>query len=820
MAVGTVAVGLWIVGLTWGVNGIGWLVGDALLATGEPAPTWGWAVATWVVAVLAAAPAAVLALVARRMSAAVPGARAATLAWATAGVASGLVGTARIIPVVHNELLLAATALLATAAVVALRLLARRAARTPAPTPDGANPTSGASPTPGASPTSGASPTPGASPGDGVTPSPGADQSVGGRPGPARLTGFGLAAGLAVLVPWLWVGSLGGLTETVLAVAAAAAVGWLAATILGPLVVGFGRGRPWQVLVGGLAAGVALAPLAAATGGPGVHLALLAVVPAVGFAAAALAVASRPARPGRAALTALVGAAALGPLAFVDPEETTTLLGTDDIGAWTLIGALVAVPVAWAAGAVFGLVVRPGRRPSRWLTATVAAIVLVAGAAVYVLAGRPGLYGERLFVVLAEQADLSGLDTVAGRDQRVTATYRRLVDHAERTQAPLRRELDRWGLDYTPYYLVNALLVDAGPAVREWLSQRSDVDRVLIDQRLRPLPEPAPATRGERVSPPGPPLWNIRLINADRAWDELRATGRGIVIGSSDSGVDGTHPLVRPSFRGGDDSWYDPWNATGRPTDRNGHGTHTVGTAVGQFGVGVAPGAQWIGCVNLDRNLGSPSRYLECLQFMLAPFGRGGDALRDGRPARAAHVLTNSWGCPEIEGCDLDSLRPATAALRAAGIFMVAAAGNSGPGCGSVEDPPAPYEDVFTVGAVDRRGTVTSFSSRGPTPDGRPKPDVMAPGEDIYSALPGSTYASYAGTSMATPHVAGVVALMWSANPRLVGDIDTTARLLRETTRPALAGGAVTCGRPENLYGAGMVDAYNAVRAAIGLGAA
>jgi subtilisin family serine protease len=308
----------------------------------------------------------------------------------------------------------------------------------------------------------------------------------------------------------------------------------------------------------------------------------------------------------------------------------------------------------------------------------------------------------------------------------------------------------------------------------------------------------------------------MRLILAEAAQD-FGATGRGIVIGSSDSGVDGGHPALKIGFRGGDDSWYDPWNGTRTPVDHNGHGTHTMATAAGGLNLGVAPNAEWVACVNLDRNLGSPARYLDCLQFMLAPFPPGGDPLRDGRPARAPHVLTNSWGCPPIEGCDLGALRPATAAVRAAGIFMVVAAGNSGPGCGTITDPPAPYDDVFTVGAVDRGGAVSGFSSRGPTPDGRTKPDLLAPGEDIVSALPGMTYGSYAGTSMATPHVAGVVALMWSANPNLIGDIDTTARLLRETAKPATGDGGLPCGSPDNETGAGIVNALAAVIAAVRL---
>jgi subtilisin family serine protease len=400
----------------------------------------------------------------------------------------------------------------------------------------------------------------------------------------------------------------------------------------------------------------------------------------------------------------------------------------------------------------------------------------------------------------------------------VREVYRRLVETASRTQADLRRELDRRRLDYTPYYLVNAIEVEGGPVARAWLARRAEVDRVLLSQQLRPLPVPPAPTRGDAPAPTSPP-WNLTMIGADQVWTRLGVDGSGIVVGGSDSGVDGTHPALAGNFRGGDDSWYDPWNGTPAPTDVGGHGTHTLGTAVGGRNVGVAPGARWVACVNLDRNLGNPAKYLDCLQFMLAPFPAGGDPFTDGRPERAPHVLTNSWGCPEIEGCDLTALRPATEALATAGIFVVAAAGNTGPACGSVDDPPAPYDDVLTVGAVDDQRRVTSFSSRGPARNGVSKPDVVAPGAGVLSAMPGGGYATLDGTSMATPHVAGVVALMWSANPALIGDVERTRQILRETAtsaEPSYASRdeADRCGGDANILGAGLIDAYAAVQAA------
>lgn len=650
---------------------------------------------------------------------------------------------------------------------------------------------------------------------------------------PSVATWLALAAGLALLVPWVWLGALGGLLETVLAGLAAAAVGALAAAVLDARFWGhFTGGQPPRparlVLLGGLVAGVVLLLVGAGTGQSGAQLPLLVALPPVGFALAALHALTRrhPRTAGRTSTAWLVGLTVFGPLAFTDPEEISLLLAsTRDVPFWVAVATGAGLVVALVLAIAYGLLLaRPAARPPRPALAGLTTLVLlVAVGAIGVGAGQPGLHGERLFVLLREQADLADLPAgtgKAGRDARAEQVYRRLVATAERTQAELRRDLRRLRLDHRPYYLVNAIEVDGGPAVRAWLSGRPEVARVLISQRLRPLPAPAAPAVGDAPAPDGPP-WNITMIGADRVWSELGVTGAGVTVGSSDSGVDGRHPTLVENFRGGDDSWFDPWNGTRTPTDRSGHGTHTVGSAVGRGGIGVAPGANWVGCVNLDRNLGNPASYLDCLQFMLAPFPPGGDPFTDGRPARAPEILTNSWGCPPIEGCDPGALRPATDALEAAGILVVAAAGNSGPLCDSVQDPPAPYPDVLTVGAVDRRRQVAAFSSRGPAPGGVAKPDLMAPGADVLSAMPGGGYATLDGTSMATPQVAGVVALMWSADPELIGDLDRTRQLLRDTATAVPTGTdsaerTDACGGTRNVIGAGLVDAYAAVRAARG----
>jgi subtilisin family serine protease len=246
-----------------------------------------------------------------------------------------------------------------------------------------------------------------------------------------------------------------------------------------------------------------------------------------------------------------------------------------------------------------------------------------------------------------------------------------------------------------------------------------------------------------------------------------------------------------------------------------------LGSILGN-GIGVAPGAEWIGCVNLARNLGNPTYYLDCMQFMLAPFPSDGSPFTDGDPLSGADVLNNSWGCPEVEGCDAEVYLDAVKALRAAGVFVVSSAGNSGLyGCESVTDPLAIYEDVLSVGSINERGFLSDFSSLGPVvvdESGRIKPDLVAPGDDVISAMPNGTYARLSGTSMAGPHVVGVVALMWSANPDLKGDIDQTEKILFDTADPfeGILPDCIGAAKiPNNAVGYGVVNAQRAVEEAL-----
>lgn len=582
-------------------------------------------------------------------------------------------------------------------------------------------------------------------------------------------------------------------------------------------------GSGWDITLGGFAIGGALVIACAGLGWNGQQLLLMAAIPATAWIVTTLHH-WQPHSPAPALFIALVTSAVL---LFVDPDELSLILnlGSRDILTWAGYATLAMVGVGWLVGMGLFLLrdYLPQNRPFLLIGTAVTWLI---GITLYLFVGQPGFYGERLFVIFKDQADVSSAVSMPDYWQRRQFVYDTLVNHANTTQADIRATLDTVGIHYTPYYLVNAIEVEAGPVVRLWLNTRPEVDRILEDVVLRPLPAPVPTATGE-ANAPSEPQWNLTLIGADRVWQELGITGQGIVIGQSDSGVQGDHPELAPTYRGQGGNhnynWYDPWNHTTQPTDIGGHGTHTLGSIVGQT-VGVAPGASWYGCVNLARNLGNPALYLDCLQFMLAPFPLGGNPLADGDPTLGAHVLNNSWGCPNLEGCDPNALLPAVQALRAAGVFVVASAGNDGLiGCETVADPIALYDEVFSVGAMDVNGVVADFSSRGPvTADSshRTKPDILAPGVNVLSSMPGNTYEYNDGTSMAGPHVAGVVTLIWSANPALIGDIDRTEQILIETAQPYNYGtGIPTCADPEdspnNTVGHGVVDAFSAVQMAL-----
>jgi serine protease AprX len=446
-------------------------------------------------------------------------------------------------------------------------------------------------------------------------------------------------------------------------------------------------------------------------------------------------------------------------------------------------------------------------------------------------------------VLLDEQANLSAAASLPTREARLRYVYDALRETALRSQVSLRVELDAAGVDYRPFYVVNMLAVKGDLELVTRLAARPEVARIAANPRVRqslPTPSPYGGGSGRGIAAVE---WGVARVNADDVW-ALGHTGEGIVVAGGDTGYEWEHPALINQYRGyngitatHDYNWHDAIHSGGgicgadspEPCDdySSSHGTHTMGTMVGDDGgsnqIGVAPGARWIGCRNMDVGVGSPAAYIECFEFFLAPYPIGGDPLTDGVPDLAPHVINNSWTCLPSEGCDaaaIEAMRLVIENVRAAGIVVVASAGNNGSACSTVDKAPAIYDAVFSVGATDSSDNIAGFSSRGPvTADGsgRLKPDVSAPGVSVRSSQRGDSYGYLSGTSMAGPHVAGTVALLWSAVPDLVGDVDATEQIVAQTARPRTTtqgcGGDGPNDVPNNVYGWGIVDALAAVQA-------
>ena len=447
-------------------------------------------------------------------------------------------------------------------------------------------------------------------------------------------------------------------------------------------------------------------------------------------------------------------------------------------------------------------------------------------------------------ILLNDQADVSAAYEMKDQDARGWYVYNTLTQHAARTQVGLQDFLKSAGVSYQSFWAANMIVATADRSLVDKLVARADVARVDSNAPTRWIEDPVVEKFGvttREVNAPAAAEWGVLNVNAPALW-ALGFTGQGIVVANEDTGMRWTHNALKPKYRGWDGTtadhnfnWHDSIHTGGgscganavAPCDDHGHGTHTTGTTVGDDGtgnqVGVAPGAKWIGCRNMDQGNGTPATYTECFQFFIAPTDLAGN---NANPALRPHVINNSWGCPVSEGCvtrgELETIVNNT---EAAGIFVEVSAGNSGPGCSTVADPPAIYSASFSTGAIDITNALASFSSRGPSTFYTPnilKPNISAPGVNVRSTTRTSdtSFGNLSGTSMAGPHVAGVVALLWSARPNLVRNIAQTKALLQLTANPAVTVPPETCGGtpstqiPNNSFGYGRVDALAAYNAA------
>ncbi len=422
--------------------------------------------------------------------------------------------------------------------------------------------------------------------------------------------------------------------------------------------------------------------------------------------------------------------------------------------------------------------------------------------------------GQADFIAhFAEQADLSPAYAM-GWQERGEYVYNSLKETAGRTQVAAKQYLDDRGLTYQTFIAGNELYVWSGDLLAAHsLAALPEVEYVRAT-RVYQIPEPAPA-------PDATIVWGILDTNADDFWASFGVQGDGIVVANIDTGVDYTHDALEPNYKCGSSGphancWLDPGTQDctgpgGGPCDTIYfgiyHGSHTMGTMAAdddpalQYTVGMAPNAQWIACLGCPFG-GCPDFDLNtCADWMLAP---GGSA--DNRP----HVVNNSWGGGGCDNWYLDKVN----AWRAAGIFPAFSAGNMGSGCNSLGSP-GDYQESFGSAAHDVNRDIADFSSRGPSCYGHDpytKPNIAAPGVDVISTQPGNTWTPLGGTSMASPHSAGAVALLWSCNPSLIGQIDQTFEILQDNADPAPAG---NCGAPPDnegnyTYGYGYLNAYEA----------
>ncbi len=454
---------------------------------------------------------------------------------------------------------------------------------------------------------------------------------------------------------------------------------------------------------------------------------------------------------------------------------------------------------------------------------------------------------QAVVIVMKEQADISPVRDIKGKDAKATYVYHTLLNKANETQTALLQFLKREGIPHRSFYIVNMISATMDLSTIERIATREDVSEIIQDGSFKMLDQPE-ADRTQKQSGKRAPIWNITQIGAPTVWS-MGYTGQNVVIGGQDTGYEWYLSTIQSKYRGWNGNvadhnynWHDAIhqidthnsgnNPCGLnltyPCDDNNHGTHTMGTMVGGVDnnnneIGVAPGAKWVGCRNMERGWGTLTTYVECFEWFLAPYPVTGGT---GDPTKMPHVINNSWGCPPSEGCNTTNFATMETALnnlRNAGCVIVVSAGNSGSNCNTVNDPSAIFNGSFSVGATNSVNDIANFSSRGAVSvDGsyRLKPNISAPGVSILSCLKNGTFANLSGTSMAGPHVAGLVALLISANPELAGEVDKIEDIIEQTALNLTSStqscdGVPGTSIPNNTFGWGRIDAVAAVNIAM-----
>ena len=426
--------------------------------------------------------------------------------------------------------------------------------------------------------------------------------------------------------------------------------------------------------------------------------------------------------------------------------------------------------------------------------------------------------------------------------------YNTLLKASQESQSRVTKYLTNANVEYESYWIKNTILVKSSNRLTlNGLLNFSEI-KAISPRHTYILYQPdttaAVVDGGNAINAIEPSLAHI---NADDVWG-MGIDGTGLVVANIDTGVRYSHQALVGQYRGnnGDGTfnhnynWFNPVNLSDNaPRDGNGHGTHTMGTMVGDDGaanqIGIAPGAEWMACAGCPDGNCTDAALLGCGQWIAAPTDlTGGNANPNMRP----NVVNNSWGdC----GTTYDNwYEGPIAAWHAAGIYPIFSNGNasncsysSPPGLNTVGNP-ARSGNVTGVGSSgEQNGLYASHSNWGPTDNldtinpvtgfENLKPQVIAPGVSIRSSTPGSDTEyedGWSGTSMSAPHVSGLIALIWQAAPCLVGDYATTETIIEQTATDITyddGSAATPTNYPNYATGWGEIDALAAVNQAMGM---
>lgn len=392
-----------------------------------------------------------------------------------------------------------------------------------------------------------------------------------------------------------------------------------------------------------------------------------------------------------------------------------------------------------------------------------------------------------------------------------------LKEHADIVQADVTDMLNNVASNgkkhqITQLWITNELIVrNVDKVTVEELSQHPDVESLQAEWfiLLEDIVEEESVSANNTLNL----QWGVENVNAEAVWNTGNR-GENVVIGVIDTGARATHTMIRDTYRGNFEggnhnyNWFSPTGNLAVPTDTNGHGTHVIGSAAGTGGIGVAPGARWITCRGCATASCSNFDLLQCGHWMICPWNLISDT---PDCSRAPDVVNNSWGGGRNDPWYDDIIN----AWLNAGIVPIFSGGNSGPLCSTLSSP-GDRPGAIAVASIALNNQRSGFSSNGPTNDGRMNPLIAAPGTSVISAshLDDVSLRSLSGTSMAAPHVAGVVALLFSRNQAIT--VPQVEEALRRGGVPHAVTGTVCGGIPENVFpnhhvGYGRINAINAV---------